>query len=105
MNQRIKKISPQSLGLTFAMIYFIIGVFVGIFGIIAGLFGANATLNGPVTFSGSGGTLIAVSIAYPLLAALMGGIGGILLALIYNLTARYTKGILIHVDQSDPYEL
>ncbi len=104
MHQRLKRISPSSLGATCAIIYFLIGLLIGIFGVVAGLSGASVTLSGPVTFSGRGETLMAVSVAYPFLSAFIAWISGTILALIYNFTTRYTKGIQIEVEESGPLD-
>jgi hypothetical protein len=104
MNQRIKKISPASLAAILAAVYFVIGILTGIFGIIGGLSGANVTLNGPFTFSGSGTTVIIISIFYPLISALGGAIMGFLLAIVYNFSTKFTKGLLIQIEESNHYE-
>jgi len=100
MNQRIKRIPPFSLAVTVAFIYFFIGIMSGIFGLIGGLSGADVTLNGPFTFSGNGPSLIIISMLYPFISALGGFIFGFLLAIIYNYSVRFTKGLVVQLEDS-----
>lgn len=100
MKLRLKRISPASLAATLAIFYFIVGLFVAAFGIIAALSGAQFTMSGPATFSGAGLSMLPLAIAYPFLAALLGAIGGFLIAWVYNFTVRFTKGIKLEFTES-----
>ena len=100
MNKRIKKIAPSSLAMTLAVVYFIVGIFAGILGVIGGLSGANVNLDGPFSVSGNGSTIIIISIFYPFISALGGFIFGFILAFIYNFSVRYTKGLVIEIEDS-----
>jgi hypothetical protein len=101
MKIRIKYISPGSLALTLAIIYFFVGGIIGIFGALAAATGSNFTMSGPVTFSGSGPGMLPLAIAYPFLASLAGAIGGFLIAWVYNFAAEFTKGIVIETERVD----
>jgi len=103
MKIRIKYISPASLAAALAIIYFVIGTLVGIFGVWASASGTQFTMSGPITFSGSGSDMLPLAIAYPFLASIAGGIGGFLIAWVYNFAAEYTKGIVIETEQVDQY--
>jgi hypothetical protein len=100
MKLRLKRISPASLAATLAILYFIVGLFVAAFGIIAAFSGAQFTMSGPPTFSGAGLSMLPLAIAYPFLAALLGAIGGFLIAWVYNFTVRFTKGIQVEFTES-----
>ena len=100
MKLRLQRISPASLAATLAIIYFILGLIIGLFGIIAAFTGAQFTMSGPATFSGAGLSMLPLAIAYPFVAALLGAIGGFLIAWIYNFTVRFTKGIQLEFTES-----
>ena len=87
--------------MVFAFVYFVIGIFVGIFGVIGGLSGANVNLNGPFSISGTGPTLVTISALYPLINALGGLIFGYILALIYNFSVRFTKGLIVKIEDAE----
>ena len=107
MKQRIRRICPKSLAYTCAVIYFFIGIITGSFGIIGGLSGASMTLKGPIAFSGSGGPLLLVSMSHPFISALAGAIVGYLVAIFYNFSVRFTKGVTVDIelDESNQSEL
>jgi uncharacterized membrane protein len=100
MKLRLQRISPASLAATLAIIYFIVGLIIGLFGIIAAFTGVQFTMNGPASFSGAGLSMLPLAIGYPFLAALFGAIGGFLIAWIYNFAVRFTKGIQVELTES-----
>jgi prepilin signal peptidase PulO-like enzyme (type II secretory pathway) len=100
MKLRILRICPTSLAVTFGVIYFIIGLLVGLFGVLAAMSGSQFTMSGPVSFSGAGMSMLPLAVAYPFLASLMGAIGGYLIAWVYNFSVRFTRGI--QLDFSEP---
>jgi hypothetical protein len=103
MKIRIKYISPPALAAILAIIYFAIGTLVGIFGVLASASGHQFTMSGPITLSGSGSDMLPFAIAYPFLASIAGGIGGLVIAWVYNFAAEFTKGIVIETEQLDRY--
>jgi hypothetical protein len=43
--------------------------------------------------------MLPLAIAYPFLVSIAGGIGGFLIAWVYNFAAEFTKGIVIETEQ------
>jgi hypothetical protein len=99
MKLRIKYISPPALASILAIIYFVIGTLVGMFGVLASASGQQFTMSGPITLSGAGSDMLPLAIAYPFLVSIAGGIGGFLIAWVYNFAAEFTKGIVIETEQ------
>jgi len=89
----LKKINALSLGYTLALVYFVIGLLIAIFTVV----GMNmptvaATLSPQITMLGYW-----VILFFPLVYALSGLIMGMLIALLYNIVAKKTGGILIDI--------
>ncbi|HEY4511392.1 MAG TPA: hypothetical protein VJH55_00950 [Candidatus Paceibacterota bacterium] len=90
--KRIKRIGVASFGKTVAFIYFFIGLIIGIF------FAADSL--GGLSFSGGdGGFLEAIGvwaiIIFPVCYGILGFIGGILIAFLYNTASKRTGGVEI----------
>ena len=92
MKRRLTNVNPLKLGITLAVIYgvmsLIIAVPVFLFMSLAGAVGARTGAQAlPVVFSG------VFVIFLPVLYAVLGFIGGVIAAFIYNLVAKWTGGI------------
>jgi hypothetical protein len=92
MKKRLTNVNPLKLGITLGIIYGVMAVVVVIpfflIMLVAGAAGAHARGQAvPAIFSG-------IFILFlPILYAVAGFIGGILLAFIYNLVAKWTGGV------------
>ena len=86
MQQDVKltRIGVLSSGIVLGLIYSVIGLF---FVIFFGVAGGVATLFGGFGFG------IAAFILLPIIYGLLGAVGGMVGALLYNLVAKYTGGI------------
>ncbi|MEO5713147.1 MAG: hypothetical protein ABIT37_06635 [Luteolibacter sp.] len=104
MTLRIKRISPLSLTLTLGGIYFVIGCFVALFGIFGSMVGGNITLSGPFGFNGGGLGLLPLSLIYPFASFLIGGIGGYVIAVIYNFLSLFTRGLVVDTEEAGKYD-
>ena len=91
MKRKLTNVSPLKLGITLAIIYGIISlVFLVPFFLILSLFGAaSGAKGGAVPFIFTGVFVIFLPIIY----AVLGFIGGVIAAFIYNLVAKWTGGI------------
>ncbi|MGE9271027.1 MAG: hypothetical protein ACQKBU_09525 [Verrucomicrobiales bacterium] len=96
MKLRLKRIEPSSLALLLGAAYFLFGLFAGLFGLGASFSSGNVALHGPITFSGTDGTLRFLTLLYPLVTGFAGLVSGFILAWIYNFIARYTGGVCVH---------
>lgn len=104
MKTRILRITPASLAKTFAICSTIAGIFVGLFGVVASFTGVEFTMKGPISLTGRGLEMLPFAITYPLLCGLVGGVGGYLVALIYNFSVRFTQGIEVETVAREPGE-
>jgi hypothetical protein len=103
----INRVGPLSVGKIAALLYGVIGLFIGaliavfaLFGsLAAGTAGQGTDIEGPAAVFGAfvGVAGIAAIIVAPLLYAFMGFIGAVISALIYNLVARAVGGIQVDV--------
>ncbi len=93
----LKRIGVLSTGVLFGAMYAIIGLIAGIIISIIAI-GASSQFGQ----AGFGGFLFGAGavIALPIFYGIMGFIGGILMAAIYNLVAKYTGGIELEFDLS-----
>ena len=92
MKKRLTNVSPLKLGITLAVIYGIMSlIFLVPFFLIFSVIGAVSARTGahalPVIFSG------VFVIFLPIIYAVLGFIGGVIAAFIYNLVAKWTGGI------------
>ena len=92
MKRRLTNVSPLKLGITLAVIYGIMSlvVLVPVF-LIMSLVGAAGARTGaqalPVIFTG------AFVIFLPIMYAVVGFLGGVIAAFVYNIVAKWTGGI------------
>ncbi len=92
MKKRLTNVNPVKLGITLAVIYGIMSlIFIIPFFLVMSAVGAAGAKNGvqtlPVIFTG------AFMIFLPFIYAVLGFIGGVIAALIYNLVAKWTGGV------------
>ena len=99
MRIHIRKISPPSLALTLGIIYGGIGLFV----LLLGSFGALIQFG-----IGSQGARVSepfgMLLIQPIISALVGVISGFIFAWVYNLIARFTKGVLIEYSEAGQHD-
>jgi hypothetical protein len=100
MKTRLSRMSPGDMGLLFGFIGFIVSIPIVIFAFFAIGPGRTVNLKGffSLTFTGSLEPIWLV-LAYPFLNAIAGVIAGFLTAWLYNLYARFFRGISIELDQ------
>ena len=88
MKKRIKRIAPVQLGKLLAVVYALFSlIFVPIM-LLASLFAPEG--KGPGLLFG---------LAMPILYIIMGFIGGIIAAFIYNLSAKWVGGVVIEFEE------
>jgi hypothetical protein len=92
MKKRLTNVNPVKLGITLGIIYGIMSlIFIIPFFLIVSAVGAAGAKNGaqtlPVFFTG------AFMIFLPIIYAVLGFIGGVIVAFIYNLVAKWTGGV------------
>jgi hypothetical protein len=96
MKVRIKNINPVQLGLVLAVLYAILGLifalFFAPFMAVMGSLAPMGTLGRPSGGMGVGSAL-AVIVIFPIVYAVAGFIGGVIVAFVYNLVAGWTGGI------------
>jgi hypothetical protein len=93
MKKRLTNVNPLKLGITLAVVYGVISLIIAVpLFLIFSLFGAVGAARGggqalPAIFSG------VFVIFLPIIYAVLGFIGGVIAAFIYNLVAKWTGGI------------
>ena len=92
IKKRLTNIDPLKLGITLAVIYGVMSlIFIIPFFLIMSLVGAANARTGaqamPVTFSG------VFMIFLPIIYAIVGFIGGVIMAFVYNIVAKWTGGV------------
>ncbi len=96
----LRRIDPISLGAVSAVIYAIIGLIVGLFMSLFGLLGS--AIGGDMGMGGAGlfGLVFGAGaiIFAPILYGVLGFIGGVICAVIYNVTFGLHKGLKLEFD-------
>jgi hypothetical protein len=93
---KIRRFGVLSVGLLLAVIYALLGLIFGAIVSLIALAGAGPSRQGPdAIFFGAGAVLIT-----PILYGIMGFIGGVIAAGLYNLVARITGGIEVETSRS-----
>lgn len=90
------------LGALYALLGLIIGAIYALFAVLIGLIGAaTAVDSSDALMGGAGGVIFGVFsiILFPIFYGIIGFIGGIISAFLYNLVARYVGGIELEIDQ------
>jgi hypothetical protein len=101
---QVKRVGVLSLGKVFAVLYglfgLIFGVLFSLFAIMGAALGGLAAETGEEAGAAVFGLLFGVGavIAMPVIYAIMGFIGGILTAALYNLSARFVGGIELDLE-------
>jgi hypothetical protein len=95
MKKQLTSISPLRAGIVLAVLYGVIGLIFVPFILLASLFGART---GP-TAAVSG---VVLAICFPIFYAVLGFIGGIIMAAVYNLVAKWTGGLEFEVTDVAP---
>ena len=100
MSQQLQSVGPVSCAKVMAVLYGAIGLLMGaIFFLVfsvAGIFGSSSQLSenaGPLGFVLGAGSIVFFPICY----AILGAIGGLIVAGLYNVIAKYTGGIEIEL--------
>ena len=91
MKKQLTRIAPLRAGIVLATVYVLIGLIVVPFVLLAAVFGGKG---------GLGGAFFAILL--PVLYAVVGFIGGIIAAAIYNLAAKWTGGLEFEVRDIPP---
>lgn len=103
MKLHLKRISPPSLSLTLAALYGIIGFIVGVLSLFGALtrFGVGAQAS-PV--SQTIWEVLGMLVFQPVVSAVLGAVTGFVLAWLYNFVARFTKGVLVQLEEAGKYD-
>ena len=101
MTRRLKRIAPLPVAKIFGILYALVGlIFVPFFAIagIAGLFAGTG--DGSAGAAGVGVVIgmIAMAVIFPIMYGVIGFFGGIIIAALYNLIARWVGGIEFEVE-------
>lgn len=104
MKLRIKRIAPLSLALTLGAIYFVVGCFAAALGIMGTMMGGAVTATTPFGFQATGPGALPIFLLTPFLSSIGGYISGYLIAWIYNLLARFTRGLVIETEEAGKYD-
>ncbi len=100
--KEITKIEILSMGKVHALILaflgLIIGLLVGLIGAVVGSFAA--AYGGIPAFLGAGFGILAI-IVFPIMYGILGFLGGIIVAVLYNLVARWVGGIEIELKDKE----
>ncbi len=94
MTRRLTRIAPLPVGKIFGILYALFGlIFIPFFAIagLAGLFAEGGEGTGAAGLMVAG--MIAMAVILPIMYGIMGFVGGVLCAAMYNLIARWLGGI------------
>jgi len=103
MKKRLSRIAPLQAGIVAGSLYLAFGLIIGL--IMAPIMFFSAALPSRMQFSGALGGAVAaifVLIGVPIFYGIIGFIGGVIGAAIYNLVARFTGGIEFEVRDVAP---
>ena len=92
----VTRIEPMSLGRIFGILYAAIGL---IYGVLFGMFGAFIAAVGGAEAAGFGAFGFVGVIVFPIVFGLSGLIGGVIMALLYNVVAGRFGGIQVETDR------
>lgn len=95
VKRRIKRFAPLQLGLMLAALYGIVGLIFAPFFLLFSTLGLKASGQAPTGLMAAG---VGIIFILPIIYAVVGFIGGLIGALIYNLIARWIGGIEVEVE-------
>jgi len=98
--KKLSRIGVVSAGITLAALYAVMGVIYAlIYAAILAVFGAALGASGgsSIGLAAMGIGFVIILVAMPIVFAVIGFIGGALMALVYNFVAKYTGGITFEV--------
>jgi hypothetical protein len=90
------------LGITYAIFGLIFGAFFALFAMAGAAMPQPPQADGPNPFAVVAGLGVAAVIVVPIMYGIMGFIGGIIAALVYNLVASVVGGLELEFDPSNP---
>jgi hypothetical protein len=82
MKKRLTHVDPLKLGITLAVLYGVISLIIVPFFLLGAIFGGKGAVMG-----------VGFAIIFPIIYAAVGFIGGIIMAFVYNLVAKWTGGV------------
>jgi hypothetical protein len=82
MKKRLTHVAPLQLGITLAILNAVISLIIVPFFLLAALFGPKGGIMG-----------VGFAIIFPIIYAIAGFIGGVIMAFVYNLVAKWTGGV------------
>ncbi len=100
MTRTLKRVAPMQLGKILGVLYACMGlIFLPFFGLI-GAVGAFAQSSQQQAGAGAltGGLMLVLGLLMPVMYGVMGFIGGVICAALYNLIARWVGGIEVEVE-------
>ena len=100
MKRRLTHIAPLPVGKIFGILYAFFGLIFIPFFAVAGLTGLFAE-GGNASAAGAGlvvGGMVAMAVILPIMYGVMGFVGGVICAAMYNLIARWVGGIEFEVE-------
>ena len=100
MKRRLTYIAPLPLGKILGILYAMFGlIFLPFFAIaaIAGLFAESGDGSAGAAGAMAGG-MIAMALIFPIMYAVMGFVGGVICAALYNLISRWVGGLEFEVE-------
>ena len=101
MTRRLTRVAPMPVAKIFGILYALFGlIFVPFFAIagLAGLFTGSGDGNAGAAGVGVAVGIIAMAVIFPIMYGVMGFFGGIIVAALYNLVARWVGGIEFEVE-------
>jgi uncharacterized oligopeptide transporter (OPT) family protein len=96
MKKQLTHIAPLRAGIVLGVLYGILSLILVPFFLLAVIFGGKSGTPAPAIFG------VGFAIFLPVLYAVMGFIGGIIAAAIYNLVAKWTGGLEFEVRDVPP---
>jgi hypothetical protein len=96
MKKQLTHISPLRAGIVLGALYGLLGLIFVPFFLLAAVFGAKSG-GGAAAFGG-----VFFAILFPVFYGIVGFIGGIIVAAIYNLIAKWTGGLEFEVRDVSP---
>ena len=95
MTRRLKRIGPMQAGKVLGILYGVIGLIFVPFFVVAAVLGAFAEQGQADAAAGVAvaGGMILMAVLFPIMYAVFGFVGGVIMAAVYNLIARWVGGL------------